>query len=250
MSFLDRLFPRKGQEESEEGERHEVQTRKKEDEPEDYLSLEHFEFRHPIKSMRKHMRLVRDGIYKGDKKAWHQFLMVSMVSMAGFCVMLTLCINFCFDLVSMRFQLGDAYMAKVISHSKASIYAQEKLFPGEYAIVHIFQSASFHDPAGTEAKDNMVALLASPKGGAVLAAAIPAGTEIPDEWLGSDSYTIMVDEDGNWSFRQAEDFEERREAMKKAREEYMARMMGITPQEDAQPSRQDADAQPPEDSGR
>lgn len=211
MSFFDRLFPCREQETSEKGE---VQTRKKENGPEDYLSLEHFEFRHPIRSMRKHMELVRDGIYKGDKRAWHQFLMVLMVSLAGFCLIFTLCINFCFDLVSIRYQLSDEYLAKVIGQNRKAVFAQEQLFPGEYAIIHVFHSASLHESP----TENTDLLLVSCKGGVVFAATVPDDTDVPKEWLGLDSYTVVIDGNGNWSFRQSEDFEERRETMRKARE--------------------------------
>lgn len=253
MGIIDKLFPRKGQEDvgkekdSSSKEDKEIKAKEKEqvkEKTEDYLDLKGFDFKHPVKSLRGHIQLVKEGIYKGDKKAWHQFLMITMVSLAGFCVIATMCINFCFDLIALRSQLSDEHTAKVIQQSKSSFYVQEKLPAGEYGMINIFQSASFHK-SEEENKGNLVIMIADCKGGAVIAAAVPNGVEIPKDWLGADSYNLVVDNDGNWSFQQSADYEQRKEIMEKARQEYMERMMGARPPEGAQvtPSGEEGNSQ-------
>ena len=236
LNLFDKLFPQKGEKDSfkeEDDAKASVEAEKKKEEEriarekqeeEDYLSLKDFDFKHPVKSMRLHLRLVKEGIYKGDKKAWHQFLMVTMISLAGFCVILTLCINFCVELVNLRVLLDDSHTEKIIQQSKTGFYVQEGLPAGEYGMVNIFQSSSFHN--GEETGNNNVVVVANLKGGALLVAPVPDGVEIPGQWFGADSYNLVVDDEGKWSFKQSEVFEKHKETVEKAQREYMERMSG------------------------
>ena len=242
MSFIDKLFPRKGQDTEEEkavsiAEEKAGKDKAKGKPVEDDFGLREFDLKHPIKSMRVHMRLVKEGIYKGDKRAWHQFLMVLMISLAGFCAIATLCINLCFDLVTLRYQLSDEHMAKIIQKSKSDILVQPSLPPGEYGMVNIFQSIAF-----SEDKDSVdgkvVVLVASCKGGATMVATVPDGVEVPKEWLGADSYNLVVDEEGKWTFQQSAAFEKRKETVEKAQREYFERMKA------GQPSNPEANPNP------
>ena len=232
MSFFDKIFPRKGNDKYEKDEVEKAQEKNKADKGEkDEYSLEGFDFKHPMKSLREHLKFVKEGIYKGDKKAWHQFLMIMFVSFAGFCAIMTILINFCFDLVGLRYQLSSEHTAKVIAESKQSILASDKLSAGEYGILYIFQSASFGNGFQEPQKNLGNALMCAPrKGGAVMIVPIPEGTEVPAEWFGPDSYNLVVDADGKWTFEQSQDFENRREAVEKARQEYMDRMKEAKPQ--------------------
>lgn len=253
MSFWDKLFPRKGEKESfkeedEARDRAEAEKKKEKEriarerqEEEDYLSLNDFDFKHPVKSMRLHMRLVKEGIYKGDKRAWHQFLMVTIITLAGFCIIMTLCINFCLELINLRVMFDDSHAEKIIQQGKTSFYVQEGLPAGEYGMVNIFQSSSFH--SGEETGNNTVVVVANLKGGALLAAPVPDETEIPSEWFGADSYNLVVDEEGKWSFKQSEVFEKHKETVAKAQREYMERMAGKKPS-DQQPPVPEAEVSP------
>lgn len=249
MSFLDKLFPRKGQEEidkedvpakkegTEAGKEAEQEKKEKKAEAkgeEDFLDMKNLDLKHPLKSFREYMKLVREGVYKGDKRAWHQFLMVAMISFAGICIIMTLCINFCMELVNLRGQLNDEHTAKVVQQTKDVLYTQESLPSGEYGIVHIFQSDSFHMGEGEDSNKTVV-MVANCKGGPVLVAALPQGTEMPSEWFGADSYNLVVDRDGKWTFQQTESFAKHKETVEKARQEFLERTKkeGNNPQPEA-----------------
>lgn len=220
MSLFDKIFPRKGADDSIKAE---DEAKRENSVEKDYLSLESFDFKHhPIKSMREHMRLVRQGIYKGDKKAWHQFLMVTMIAFVGTCLFMTIVIDFCAELINIRMLINDEFTMRVIQRSKETLYVQESLPEGEYGLINIFQSSSFHK--GEENGNDTVVVVASLKGGALLLAAVPNGTEVPSEWYGADSYKLVVDTEGKWAFQQSEFFSKRKEAMEKAQAEYMKRM--------------------------
>ncbi len=235
MSFLDKLFPSKGQEDieaenvpamkegTEAGKDVKQEKKEKREQEDDYLDMKNcFDFKHPLKSLREHMKLVREGIYKGDKRAWHQFLMVTMVSFAGICIIMTLCINFCLELINLRGQLSDEHTVRIIQQTKGVLYTQENLPPGEYGMVNIFQSSSFFE--AEEEGENTVVMVANCKGGPVLVAALPKGTEMPTEWYGADSYNLVVDNDGKWTFQKTKVFDKHKETLEKARQEYMERM--------------------------
>lgn len=155
--------------------------------------------RHPFSSFKTHMKFLKEKMYKGDKSAWHQFLMLMMISFAGICIIMTLVINFCFELLNLREQLNYEHTVRIVNQAREAFYTQEKLFPGQYGIIRVFESASFQGDT-KETSSNYVVMVADHKGGPVLLAVVPDGVKLPEKWDGNDSYILVVDNAGKWSF--------------------------------------------------
>ena len=156
--------------------------------------------RHPFSSFRTHLKFLKENIYKGDKRAWHQFLMIMMISFAGICILMTLVINFCFELLNLREQLNYEHTTRIINQAKETFYSQEKLLPGEYGIIRVFQSSIFCSDTG-DAEKSYVVMVANRKGGPVLLAVVPNNTELPEKWDNDDGHILTVDNTGKWAFR-------------------------------------------------
>lgn len=155
--------------------------------------------RHPFNSIKAHMKFLKENMYKGDKRAWHQFLMLMMISFAGICIIMTLVINFCFELLNLREQLNYEHTVRIVNQAREAFYTQEKLFPGQYGIIRVFESASFQGDT-EETSSNFVVMVADRKGGPVLLAVVPDGVKLPEKWDSNDSYILVVDNAGKWSF--------------------------------------------------